>query len=271
MRRSRTPPLLPRSLPLRLLAVWLLLAGGAAAQTETPAPSATRVAVAAEDATTLRFADGTRLRLAGLLAPPAPLGYRGVWRSAERARQGLAVLALDLPLAVTPTGQDRWGRAVGHVRLPDGRDLGDLLLAAGWALVAGLEPTPRRAARLRLEAEARAGERGLWADAYYRVREADALPAELPELDPARFVIVEGRVADAAVVRGRAYLNFGADWRSDFTATLSPDARRRFRAAGLDPRDYAGRRLRVRGWLESFNGPMIEIVSPDQIEVLEEP
>ena len=83
------------------------------------------------------------------------------------------------------------------------------------------------------------------------------------------FQLVEGRVLEAAVVRGRAYLNFGADWREDFTVTLAPKVRRRFEAEGIDPRDYRGTRLRVRGWLKSYNGPMIEVTHPEQIEVLE--
>jgi hypothetical protein len=71
------------------------------------------------------------------------------------------------------------------------------------------------------------------------------------------------------VVRGRAYLNFGADWKQDFTVTLAPAVRRLFEAEGHDPRAYEGRRIRVRGWLKSFNGPMIEATHPEQIELLE--
>ncbi|WP_119167131.1 thermonuclease family protein [Algihabitans albus] len=256
---------------MRWIAVLVLLAGSfSPVAAEATAETITRTAVAADDGTTLRLEDGTAFRLAGLLPPQPPLGYVGVWYMAERSREGLSALTLDVPLRLTIIGQDRWGRALGSATLPDGRQLGSVLIAAGLAQVAGLEPTPGRSERLRLEATARAEGRGLWSDTYYSVRTAEALPDELEQMSLGRFVIVEGRVTDAAVVRGRAYLNFGADWRSDFTATLSPDARRRFRAAGLDPRAYAGRRLRLRGWLESFNGPMIEILSPDQIEVLEE-
>ena len=85
---------------------------------------------------------------------------------------------------------------------------------------------------------------------------------------PGERVRIEGRVLDAAVVRGRVYLNYGADWRSDFTVTLAPKVRRAFEAEGLDPEAYEGRTLRVRGWLKSFNGPMIEVTHPEQIELL---
>ena len=33
---------------------------------------------------------------------------------------------------------------------------------------------------------------------------------------------------------------------------------------------YEGGRVRVRGWLKSFNGPMIEVTHPEQIEILKE-
>jgi hypothetical protein len=84
------------------------------------------------------------------------------------------------------------------------------------------------------------------------------------------FQIVEGRVVSAAVVRRRGYLNFGADWRLDFTVTVAPRDRRLFNRAGLAIESYQGRLVRARGWLKSFNGPMIEATHPEQIELLSE-
>ena len=84
------------------------------------------------------------------------------------------------------------------------------------------------------------------------------------------FELVEGRVLKTARVKGRIYLNFGDDWQDDFTIMFEPAALRRFRAAGIDPLDYQGRRLRVRGWVKSWNGPLILATHPEQIEVLDE-
>ena len=39
-------------------------------------------------------------------------------------------------------------------------------------------------------------------------------------------------------------------------------------AAGIDPEEYEGRTVRTRGWVKSYNGPMIEATHPEQIEVL---
>jgi hypothetical protein len=83
-----------------------------------------------------------------------------------------------------------------------------------------------------------------------------------------RFALVEGRVREVARVRGRGFLNFGADWKTDFTIVIAPKDMKRFEADGVAPEDYAGRRVRVHGWLRSYNGPMIDVTHPEQIEVL---
>ncbi|MDH5799092.1 MAG: hypothetical protein OEZ19_11040, partial [Paracoccaceae bacterium] len=79
----------------------------------------------------------------------------------------------------------------------------------------------------------------------------------------------EGRVLDAADVRGTIYLNFGADWRSDFTVKITSRSRKLFEAEGFDFPAMENRTIRVRGWLDEMNGPMIEATHPEQIELLE--
>jgi len=44
---------------------------------------------------------------------------------------------------------------------------------------------------------------------------------------------------------------------------------RTFRRARFDIRALSGKRIRVRGWIEFYNGPEIEIATPAAIEVLE--
>ena len=51
---------------------------------------------------------------------------------------------------------------------------------------------------------------------------------------------------------------------------MAPRYRRLFDRAGLDIGAYEGKRVRVRGWLKSFNGPLIEATHPEQIELLNE-
>ncbi len=159
---------------------------------------------------------------------------------------------------------DRHGRALAHLFDRAGRWIQGEMLARGMARVYSFADNralvPEMLAR---ETAARRARRGIWRFRFYAVREPETAGRYV-----GGFELVEGRVLDAARVRGRVYLNFGPDWRSDFTVTIAPAARRRFEAAGIDPLDYEGRWIRARGWVKSFNGPMIEATHPEQIEVL---
>ena len=42
-----------------------------------------------------------------------------------------------------------------------------------------------------------------------------------------------------------------------------------FRAMGVDPLGYKGKLIRVRGMVQSLNGPEIEVANPKQIELLQ--
>jgi hypothetical protein len=113
------------------------------------------------------------------------------------------------------------------------------------------------------EAQARAAGRGVWAAPAYAVRSPSTV-----RNDAGTFQIVEGRVVNASVKSGRAYLNFGKDWRTDFTVTVDPVDMPNFRSLGVDPKSYVGQAIRVRGWVQWHNGPEIEVANPQSVEVL---
>ena len=208
------------------------------------------------DSGTVLLDDGETVRLAGIET------------LAEGARQTLARLVRGrrIGLARGDIPRDRYGRLRGHlVRSDDGTWLQGTLLAAGLARVQSLvDDRAGVAEMLVIERRARAARLGIWSETRYRVRAASEAGASLGS-----FQLVEGRVKAAAVVRGRGYLNFGDDWREDFTVSIGPRDRRRFETAGIAIEDYEGRLVRVRGWVDSFNGPMIEATHPEQIEVLD--
>ena len=222
------------------------------------------------DGSTVLLDDGETVRLAGIETPRGPGGGADTPAAqlAVDARQALAaqVQGRRVALASGDTGRDRYGRLRAHlVRTDDGNWVQGALLAAGLARVHSLiDDRAAVAAMLAIESRARAGRLGIWSEPHYRVRAASEADAGLHS-----FQLVEGRVRAAAAVRGRGYLNFGADWRDDFTVSIAPRDRRRFEAAGIAVEDYEGRLVRVRGWVKSFNGPMIEATHPEQIEVLE--
>ena len=255
-----------RPLTACLLALAVVLPALAAAP-----PGDERVRAAAVlDGASLALEDGRALRLAGLRPPRPPpgaaSGSRGRWAEAAKAALGRLALGGAILLRHRAVGVDRHGRLQAHAFTASGEWIQGALLDAGLARVDSRdEPDVLVAEMLAREAEARRAGRGLWSAAYYRVRGASAAGNDIGS-----FQLVEGRVQAVAVVRGRAFLNFGPDWRSDFTVSLKPEARRRFEAAGIAPQDYHGRRVRVRGWLQFWNGPLVEATHPAQIELLEE-
>ena len=221
------------------------------------------------DGDTLFLDSGTQVRLVGIQAPKLPLGRAGfvAWTLGEEAKAALADLTLGRMVALHYGGRqmDRYGRALAHIVRDDGLWVQGALLAAGWARVYSF-PDNRALvpAMLAAERRARGQAHGIWAEPFYAVRGTAAL-ARLIDT----FEVVEGRVVSAALVRGRAYLNFGADWKTDFTATVAPRERRIFDDEGWDLEALEGRTVRVRGWIKSFNGPMIEVTHPEQIEVFD--
>jgi hypothetical protein len=80
------------------------------------------------------------------------------------------------------------------------------------------------------------------------------------------FALVEGNVMSVRERGATIYVNFGRRWTEDFTVTISKRNERSFAAAGLEPKKLAGRRVRVRGWIEERGGPWIEAARPEQIE-----
>lgn len=226
--------------------------------------------VAIVDGDTLLLDDGREIRLVGIQAPKLPLGRPDFapWPLADAAKAALERLAMGRGVRLGYGGRrmDRHGRVLAHLFRDDEAWIQGALLSLGMARVYSFADNRARVAdMLALERRARAAGLGIWSDPFYAVRAAAAVAADIGS-----FQVVEGRVTRAENVRGRVYLNFGADWRDDFTVTLAPAVRRRFESEAVDPLGYQGRRVRVRGWIKSFNGPMIEATHPEQIEVLTE-
>lgn len=219
-------------------------------------------------ADTLDLESGLRVRLAGIQTPAPARDGAPAWPLATEAMAETAEICLGrtVTLHYAEDRRDRWQRALAHVVTEEGTWLQGHLLPRGFARVYTWPRTSTGAQTLLdLERTARANRRGIWAERFYRIRN----PAETwGDLDS--WQIVEGRVVEAALVRGTAYLNFGLDWRDDFTFRAESDARRAFKKAGIELTDLTGLRVRGRGWVYPNNGPMIDLTHPAQLEVLED-
>ena len=253
----------------------LLLAGACSLWPGTAAPKSGRLVSGGEakivsvvDGDTVVLDDDRQVRLVGIQAPKLPLGRAHVEKQpfADESKKALEDLALNKTVKLSYGGRrmDRHGRALAHLYLEDGTWVQGWLLERGLARVYSFRDNRTQVeAMLALEADARQHRDGIWSHPFYRVISARR-SHDLVDT----FQVVEARIVDAVRIKRRVYLNFGADWRKDFTVTISPKNMRLFNKEKIRPETWSGRKIRVRGWINWRNGPMIEVTHPEQIEVL---
>ncbi|MGH6727598.1 MAG: thermonuclease family protein [Pseudolabrys sp.] len=214
--------------------------------------------VAVRDGRTLMLADGRELRLAGIEA-------------GDDARTALQTLAAGHPVLLGRLGpeRDRYGRLVAFAFVGDAQEsVQQVLLEQGRARVsARVGGKACAGVLLRTERKARAAGRGLWADPNFAPLSAEN-HAGL-QADRGRFALVEGKVLSVHESGATIYVNFGTRWTRDFSVTILKRLRRTFAAAGVEPKKLAGRRIRVRGWIEQRGGPIVAAEAPEQIELLD--
>jgi len=78
---------------------------------------------------------------------------------------------------------------------------------------------------------------------------------------------VSGRVHKVTVKRTHAYVNFGADWKNDFTIYIPKDTLAVMGAGEITA--LQGRSVRVYGYIHSYYGPRITLLEPDKLEVID--
>lgn len=258
------------------LSALLVTALSGASSGETPAVKASSacrqelvgaaVVSAVEDERTVLLEDGRRVRLAGIETAVPP-------ERAQQARRTLEAMLVgnSVTLRRIGPGTDRYGRITAQIFVSENgaeRWVQSDLVGRGQAIVGARVGDRACAAELlNLERRARDDKLGLWAEAGYVIRRAE--DADSLMADDGRFAVVEGRVLSVRESGGTVYVNFGRRWSREFAIIVSKRNERKFAAANLDPRRLEGRRVRVRGWVDVRNGPTVEALQPEQIEVLD--
>lgn len=249
------------------------------------------------DGDTLVLDSGLRVTLTGIEAPygeaayaqearatlteltmgrPARLAYGGLRRQPTRAADAGSGDALPAP--------PETALAQVFVQSEGGRWIWvqQAMLKRGAAWARPRRDNLGRADRiLAAEAEARAAQAGLWALPDYRAGSVAQIEQEtLPDVSCFRgpYRIVEGVVREVAEMEARpardgrrasserVYLNFGEDYRTDFTIAVYGEDVSSW--TGPPFSSYEGKRVRARGHVVARNGPLMCADTPMQIEVL---
>jgi len=230
-------------------------------------PASTVIAVAQTGEVSL--ADGRIVRLSGIDWPSPD---RQGWR--DRLRMVLLRLAAGTQARVDSAGKsDRWGRLSGNLVLatPDGPPqplwVQETLVALGlvrhWPEAA---TDPCRPRLLAAENAARAAGLGLWSPLSRRTMRVSRVVARQTLSGRAVF---EARVRSVRTGRSATFVNFeGTRSATPFIMVRNRDLSR-WRAEGLDPATFSGKRLRVRGVVSQVPTPRLHLTGPMAVEVLE--
>ncbi len=167
---------------------------------------------------------------------------------------------------------DRYGVPLAHVVRDDNKAWiqGDMISKGlAWAFSS---ETSRKMMDplLQMEQKARAQHLGFWANPIYAIK----TPNNVKNYTSS-YQIVEGKILSVATKQDTIFFNFGEDWKTDFTLRVSAknwglyflkDISDKDLRKILDPLTWKNREVRVRGWVEESNGPLMEVTHIEQIE-----
>ncbi|MEM8833726.1 MAG: thermonuclease family protein [Pseudomonadota bacterium] len=223
------------------------------------------------DGLTFTLKDGTVVRLASIDIPDRYERQNNLYEQAVvTILKDLFKSGTKVHLFQTRSSKEgrrnRMGHRLAHVVTDD-----DNIWIQGQLLQEGLahvynDPDQDELLAELLEAELKSmrAQNGIWdRSSPYFLRTPDQLDVSQDE-----FVVVQATPKKVATVRNNVYLNFGQNWKNDFTVMITPDQRKKLARNGVDPLSLANQPLRVRGWLREYNGPFIELEDIGHLQVL---
>lgn len=167
-----------------------------------------------------------------------------------------------------PAGHtDRYGTKLVQVELEDGRWLQGEMVSEGLAWAnSTLTSRDLITVLYKHERYARANKKGLWANPLYFVNK-DAATLEGKQNS---FQIYEGVIkSERDDKQNNHFFHFAEDRKTDFTILVKVENIGILKESDFNFKNIVGKRVRIRGWLQKTDGPMIELTHPEQIEFIE--
>lgn len=123
-------------------------------------------------------------------------------------------------------------------------------------------PDAALTALLAQEDEARRHNRGHWSRPDWQPVCADTPDA----LHTGAFALIQGTIRRASLRQGTLWLDFGADWRTDTSATLPAPVLKALPKDRRQPAFWTGKTVEIRGWVQG--GPRLDLTAAGQIRLL---
>ncbi|UCD15010.1 MAG: thermonuclease family protein [Candidatus Omnitrophota bacterium] len=222
------------------------------------------------DGDTVKLANGKFLRYLGIDTPEVRLkeGGRFIYspqpfaKEAKRFNQRLVegkFVRVEFDVEKT----DKYRRLLGYCFLND-TFVNAVLVKEGFACVYTRPPNVKYADVLvDSQRKARKEKRGMWG--VYETVDHSAAHRYINQIRT-----VKGKVVGTYKSSNCVFLNFGYDYKTDFTVVIFNDSLKYFQKERINPAVfYKGKTIAVSGRIREHNGPQIIVNVPGQIEIYE--
>lgn len=158
--------------------------------------------------------------------------------------------------------KDRYGRLLGYCFVDD-IFVNKKLLQEGFAVLYTYPPNIKYVDSLvKAQKQARQEKKGLWGgNQVVSHQQADNYINQIRT--------VRGRVLNTYKSEKCTYLNFGSNYKEDFTVVIFNNTLDYFHQQGIKPVNfYKGKLVEVSGRIREYNGPEIIVNSPEEIRTI---
>ena len=171
----------------------------------------------------------------------------------------------EVALELDAQERDKYGRLLAYVYLKNGEMVNEILAKEGYAYLLTYPPNVKYADKFRkAQIYARENEKGLWSKNIIKRISADDI--ETLNENIGDFVIVSGKVVNTFKSKSATYLNFGKDYKTDFTIVIFKN---NYESFDFDlEKHYLFKEIEISGKLKKYNGPEIILNDSASIKII---
>lgn len=175
----------------------------------------------------------------------------------------------DVTLKIDEKRLNRYGNIIAYVK-DEKRNLSlqEVLVQEGLAYVYTTTDNDIGYLKLlELEEESRNNNKGLWQEKEFKIQAPQSM-VKYQNYYKNKFAFVKGYVKSVKFTKKRVFINFGDDWKKDFTVSISNQFLKNFDKNKI--KSLKDKEIQVRGWIASYNGPFMDIYHLGHLEIFKQ-